>query len=147
MARADKWRRVADKFRALPDAFGLREHTVQLEVSQYSGELPGDGDKYSRYTPITVGNGSPPKVRFPSQKEVALGLFASGSVVIGPFTPDFGSGGFSRPNIDGSLLDTYVGMKILVTGPQCPNGMHYRVNNSNVDRALRIVLTCEPAGE
>jgi len=38
-------------------------------------------------------------------------------------------------------------MKILVTGPQCPNGMHYRVNNSNVDRALRIVLTCEPAGE
>lgn len=147
MATADKWRRIADKHRALPAKFGLREHTVELVTSQWSGARDGDGDEFKTSVPITVSGGAPPKVRFPSQKEVALGLYPVGSVVIGPFTPSYGSGGFDRSSLNGDRLQTYDGLVVRVTGPQCPKGMLYRVNNGNVDRALRVTLTCEPAGQ
>jgi hypothetical protein len=146
MSYADEYRELADECRAIPDEHGLREHTVSLVTSYWTGGLPGVGDEVEASVPITVFGTSPPKVRFPTQREIALGLMSEGSVVVGPFTPDYGTGGFNRSLLDGSLVETGETLHLLITGPQHPDGQRYRIKNSNVDRALRIVLTCVPAG-
>ena len=144
MATADKWRRIADKIRKVPSTFGLREHTVSLVRSQWtSGEL-GVGEELTTETPITVYGGAPPKIRFPSQREIALGLMSLGELTIGPFTPDYGPGGIDRGLFNGDGLTRGDGQHIKVTGPQHPEGALYRIKNCNVDHALRIVLVCLP---
>lgn len=145
MAQADKWRRIADKHRALPAKFGLREHTVSLITRITSGEsLPWSAPGVETRTPITVKGGYTPKVRFPSQREIALGMMSMGSVVIGPFTPDYGSGGIDRTLFDGSQQMVGDGLLIEVTGPQFPNGARFRSKNINLDRALRVTMVCNP---
>lgn len=144
MATADKWRRIADKHRALPARFGLREHSIELVVTRWTGGMPGDGERRVTTTPITVHGGAAPKVRFPSQQEIAQGLLSMGDLKIGPFTPDYGTGGIDRATFDGSELSEGSGVTIRVTGPQHPKGAIYRIKNSNVDRALRITLVCSP---
>jgi hypothetical protein len=147
MSAADEFRAIADECRAIPAEFGLREHTASIVTTVWSGAQPGDGDETEFLAPITVAGGAPPKVRFPSQKEIALGFYAAGQVVIGPFTPSYGTGGVDRNSFNGSTLQTYDGLQIRVTGPQCPKGALYRVDNSNVDHALHVTLTCSPVGE
>lgn len=145
MAASDKYRRIADRYRALPDKFGLREHTVTLVYSRWTGGRIGEGEEELTEYPITVGSGAPPKVRFPSQREIALGAMSEGSVSIGPFTPEYGTGGVKRSMFDCSTLKPGEGMHIRVMGPQHPTGCLYRIKNNNVDRALRVTLTCIPA--
>lgn len=142
------FRRLADACRAIPGklSFGLREHSVALVASYWTGGQPGVGDEVSVETPILVNGTSPPKVRFPTQREISLGMMSEGSVEVGPFTPDYGTGGFNRSLLDGSLVDTGDTLHLLLTGPQHPDGQRYRIKNCNVDRALRVTLICVPAG-
>jgi len=147
-SRADRFRRIADRCRALPGRFGLREHAVYLVRSSWSGASFGEGVEETVSTPIRVGpSGSyPPKVRFPSQRELALGLMGEGDCEIGPFTPLYGPGGFDREELNGSKLSAGEGLHIRVIGPQTPEpGVLYRIKNVNVDRALRVTMVCKPA--
>jgi hypothetical protein len=142
MALADKWRRIADKHRALPAKFGLREYTVSILNVGYTGANPGDGTLYDTETAITVGPGYPVKVRFPSQKEIALEMAGLGSCFIGPFTPHYGDGGVSRDLLDSIQSDSYQMLQLWVKGPNFPNGVAMRINKRQVDSALRIILEC-----
>lgn len=142
---ADRYRRIADRCRGLPAQHGLREHSVFLVESSWSGAALGDGELTEVATPILVHGKYPPKVRYPNQREIALGLMSEGSLVVGPFTPTWGAGGFDRSKLDGTLLDTGETLHIRVVGPQAPNGVRYRIKNCNVDHALRVTLTCVPA--
>jgi hypothetical protein len=142
---ANVFRRIADRARAIPAKFGLREHTVTLITRLTSGAgLPWDAPGIEKRTPITVSGGAAPKVRFPSQREIALGMMSMGSVVIGPFTPDYGSGGIDRSLFDGSQMATGDGLLIEVTGPQFPSGARFRSKNINLDRALHVTMVCNP---
>lgn len=145
MSFADEFRQIADECRAIPNEFGLREHTVDVIVTQTSGGVPwADESGQQTITPITVYGGAPPKVRFPTQREISLGMMSEGSVTVGPFTPDYGVGGIDRELFTGSQLETGDGYAVRITGPQHPNGCMYRVKNSNVDRALQVTLVCVP---
>ena len=143
MALADKWRRIADKHRALPAKFGLREYTVKVLNIGYTGTNPGDGQLYDTETPITVSGGYPPKVRFPSQQEIALGMAGLGDCFIGPFTPSYGDGGVERSLLDSLQSDDYTMLQFWVQGPNFPNGVSMRIKKRQVDSALRIVLQCQ----
>lgn len=138
-------RRVADRCRAIPGRFGLREHAVYLLTTSWSGETIGDGEETVTTLRLTAPGGYNPKVRYPSQREIALGLMSEGSVVIGPVTPQYGSGGFDRTLLDGSHLAAGEGLYVRVVGPQAPSGTTYRIKNSNVDFALHVTLVCVPA--
>lgn len=144
MSLADEFRQIADECRSIPNEFGLREHAVTLVRNYWTGGRPGDGDEVSSDTPITVSGGANPKVRFPSQREIALGLMSEGQVTIGPFTPEYGVGGIDRTLFDGSQLSTGDGLFLRLTGPQHPEGVLYRIKNCNVDQALRVTLVCVP---
>ena len=148
MAVIDSFRRIADKCRAIPNSFGLREYTVKVLNLSYNSDNTGDGDMFEEEFEITVGNGAPPKVRFPSQQEIALGFVGNGDVIIGPFTPAYdngtgGTGGILRALLDGSLVEKGDMLQLWIQGPQYPNGVAHRIKKYQVDKALRIVLVAE----
>jgi hypothetical protein len=142
MPTANRYRRVADRCRAIPAKFGLREYTVKVLNIAYTGALPGDGTLIDDEYPITVAGGYPPKVRFPSQKEIALNMAGLGSCIIGPFTPYYGSGGVHRELIDTIQSKNFSMLQLWVQGPNFPNGVAMRIDRRQVDSALRIVLEC-----
>jgi hypothetical protein len=146
-SRADRFRRIADRCRAKPGQFGLREHAVYLVRSSWSGASFGEGFQEETQVPIQVAKQCSPKVRFPSQRELALGMMGEGDLEIGPFTPNYGPGGFDRDDLNGSKLDAGEALLVRVIGPQAPApGVSYRIKNVNVDRALRVTMVCKPAG-
>ena len=89
-------------------------------------------------------NGNPPKVRWLSQKELALGSLPTGSVEIGPITPDFSGGGTALSNFDGSALAEGETLHIEITGPRHPTGALYSVAEIRADRALHWTIVAAP---
>jgi len=146
MSLADEFREIANECRAIPAEFGLYEHSVSIIQSRWSSGIFGEGIEEKTETPITVYGGANPKVHFPSQREIALGLMSLGEATIGPFTPDYGTGGISRSMLDGDELLNNDGFLVKIVGPQCSTGALYRIKNKNVDHALRITLVCIPSG-
>lgn len=141
MASVNTYRRIADKARAIPGKFGLREHSVSIVKTSWTGGRTGYGDKIVEETPLLV-NGQNPKVRFPNQRDVALGLMSFGTITIGPLTPNYGAGGIDRDLVASQELESSGTLLLRVTGPQHPNGAQYRIQTVNVDRALRVTFVC-----
>lgn len=140
MAAVDRFRRLADKCRAIPAAFGLREYRVYLVRKTWTGERPGDGDEIETLTQLTVGNGQNPKVKFANQRDVALGNMSLGEISIGPLTPRYGTGGVDRLYFDGYGLDIGVGQRLRVVAPNADDSSDYKVNYTNMDRALQLTI-------
>jgi hypothetical protein len=147
----EAFRKLADTLRALPanPAFGLREYTVELNVKNYNERIAGRGDVIKNLTvPITVANGAPPQVQFPSNMEVALGLTGLGLAVVGPFTPQYSTdggatlGGVSRSILDGTAEKTGAIVRLLIKGPNFPTGCWHRIHKLQVDAPLAVLLIC-----
>jgi hypothetical protein len=145
MALADRWRRIADRYRSLPADFGLREHEVSLAVYRFRNEELGVSPQLVSRLQILV-NGANPRVRFPSQQEMAIGGLSTGTLIVGPFTPQFGEGGIDRDLLDGKQMDGGEQLIVEIKGPQSPTGARYRIANKNYHRALQITMTCVPLG-
>jgi hypothetical protein len=142
-SEADYFRELADDIRSIPGSdFGLREYRCFLVRKTWSGDKPGDGDEFAGLTPLTVGNGQNPKVKFPNQRDVALGLMSLGEILIGPLTPKYGTGGTDRQLFDGSQIKPKVGQVIRVYAPDEGDSSDYKINYVNIDAALRITLKC-----
>lgn len=137
---ADDFRELADDIRSIPADFGLREYAVYLVRKAWTGENPGDGDEVEQLIPLTVGNGAFPKVRFANQRDVALGNMSLGEITIGPLTPLYGSGGIERRYFDGYQLEIGEGQRIRVVAPNADDSSDYKVNYTNMDRALRLTI-------
>lgn len=140
MPSANYYRRIADKARGIPARHGLREYSIDVLVISYSGTYPGDGTLTDSSTSIKVGSIHNPKVRFPSQREIALGMAGLGSCIVGPFTPDYGSGGVPRDILDGTNLTQGQMLQFWIVGPNFPNGCAHRLSKFQVDRALQVQL-------
>jgi hypothetical protein len=143
MSAVNEWRELADDIRSIPgsDDFGLRENACFLVTKKWTGERPGDGDEETTLTPLTVG-GQNPKIKFPNQRDVALGLMSLGEVMIGPLTPAFPGGGTNRAYFDGSLLSPAEGLVIRIVPPDGGDSSDYKVNYTNTDSALRVMIKC-----
>jgi hypothetical protein len=140
-------RAVVDACRGIMGELGFREHSVTLRKTSWTGGRTGDGDKIIEDFPLYVGVAQNPKVRFPNQKDLALGLMSKGTITIGPLTPQFTqpdgitTSGVVRDLVAMAALERSDTMQLLVTGPQCPRGVLYRIENVNVDKPLRIIIT------
>lgn len=142
---ADDFRALADGIRAIPGEFGLREHSTTLLWSTWSGDQPGEGTETQFSTPLLVG-GQNPKVRWLSEKEVAISGLPTGTIEVGPITPDFGTGGISLATLLGTAKGQGDVRLVQIAGPRLPAGARYRVSQAKCDRALRVILQLDPAG-
>jgi hypothetical protein len=133
--------------RAIPGQLGLRPHAVAIIQTISSGAHTGDGARSETETAITESGGQPPKVRWLNDEQLALGNLPKGTVLVGPITPAFSSGGTDLATIQGTALLQGDTLHVKITGPKHPNGALYRVTKINADRALRYMITAEPVSE
>jgi hypothetical protein len=143
---ADYVREIADSCRSIPADFGLREHSVSVRITTWSGCEIGVGGSTYVDTPILVNGVANPKVAMPSQRDIVLGLMGKGDITVGPFTPAFPEGGVDR-SVFTDGVERSQEMHFIVTGPAFPEGVLFRKVNANVDKALRITLTLTPVSE
>jgi hypothetical protein len=139
-------RAVVDACRGIVGELGFREHSVAVRKTMWTGGRTGDGDKIVEDFALYVGNAQNPKVKFPNQKDLALGMMSKGSIMIGPLTPRFTlpngtTSGIVTDLVAMEALERSDNMHLLVTGPQCPRGVLYRIENINLDRPLRIMIS------
>jgi len=131
--------------RAIPgQAFGLRPYTVSVVRRSWSGSYAGEGTVTTTTTAIVESGGQPPKVRFVNDETRALGQLDSGSIEVGPITPDFAGGGTSAAVLEQSSAAAGELVHYLVTGPSFPDGAHFRLIDIRTDRALRYMVRLAP---
>lgn len=142
MSFRDSLRRVAHSVRAIPDKLGCRTYTVAVVTNLSGGAEPGQGSQTTTTTAITEAGGAPPRVRWLSNEELAVGGYESAMVQIGPVTPDFPGGG--------TLLSTLAptppvntSVRVVLTGPRYPAGANFEIVEVKHDRAFGYKLICK----
>lgn len=144
MAFADDLKPVLHTIRAIPGNLGLRPHQVSIIVKSYTGTHTGEGDEVIIETAITEGSGQPPKVRWLKDDEIAVGNLDSGTIEVGPITPEFSTGGLDISVIDGSSEATGETRYLKIVGPKHPNGAYYAIKEVRADRAMHFKLRAVP---
>lgn len=146
MALADDLRPLLHSVRAIPGQLGLREHSVVLIAARTSGgDYTGDGARWEIETALTHAGGYAPKVRWPKDQDVAMGIVPDGQVTIGPITTDF-PGYELIEKLTGRNLETGAQRGLRITGPKHPNGADYRITSVKLERALHLMVTAIPVG-
>jgi hypothetical protein len=143
----DRYRRIAWHYRHLPGDFGLREHTVVLLQTVFSGAQTGEAAKTETLAKLLEKDGRNPKVRWVSEEEIALGSLAAGSIKVGPITPDFSIGGTPMSSLRASTLASKGTYHLLVTGPMHPNTVKYKLIGIEGHQALHRYLVAEPVAD
>jgi len=141
MALADDLKPIVFSIRAIPGQFGLRPHTVAVRDTSWDGPHTGDGEPTETWTSITESGGHPPKVRWLRDDEVAVGGLASGTVEVGPITPELG---VPILLLQGDALSAGDTHQLLITGPNHPNGAIYAIKRIECDRALHYKIQAAP---
>jgi len=145
-ARLDRYRRIANRARAIPGQHGLREHMAAVVVASTAGTYTGDGLRSETVTPLLEAGGQPPKIRWVSDEQLVVAGLNPGTVEIGPVTPRFAGGGTAAEILTGEALATGKLLLIRITGPQHPDGADYRIRKISLDRALHFTIQAEPVG-
>ena len=143
MTFAEDIRQTVASARSIPGQLGLREHSVELKRSLWSGDYTGEGLSHDQFGEV-LEDGHPPKVRWLTDSQRALGEHAEGTVEVGPITPAFAGGGIDWGALVGSLLDSGEVLEVLITGPRHPDGTTYRITKARYQSALSYYLVCEP---
>jgi hypothetical protein len=144
MALADDLKPLLTNIRAIPGSLGLRPHTVAIVETDWSGEHTGEGEKAQFQTSITEADGQPPKVRWLSDKELAVAGLPDGSVQIGPITPSNGTIGTLLATLSGTAMLAGQTRHVLITGPKHPNGALYVIREISADHALHYTMRVTP---
>jgi len=140
----DSFRQIANDVRAIAGRdFSIRPYTVERLESVNAGDYQLEGTETETAVEITV-DGQPPKVRWLSDEELALGGMASGTVEVGPITPDHAGGGHSWAVLCGGDLSEGDRLAYRLTGPEHPTGALYRFCGGKHDRALHYLIRLRP---
>lgn len=143
MTLADDLKPLARAIRGIPGTLGIRPHTVQLLEREWDGTYTGDGTRTDTLTSLLEGNNQPPKVRWMSDEELAVGNLSSGTIEVGPITSDHDA--IARlGDIRGDDLDDGDARYLVITGPKHPNGAKYRITELRADRAIHYMLRAKP---
>lgn len=145
MGFRDDIRKLCYELRAIPGQdFEIRPYTVKIVLRQWSGAEPGQGTETVTTVDITEFSGQPPKVRWLTDEEIAIGGYDAATVEVGPITPDFPGGGTPISTLGqdppANTLFDYV-----LTGPQYPNGAIYRLKALHSDKTFQYKAILERA--
>lgn len=129
--------------RSIPGQLGLRPFRVYLSTGTWSGTHTGDGTESAAEVEITE-SGQPPKVRFATDEQVALGGLEKGDCVIGSITPSHSGGGTLLSSLDASSLSAGGTLHVRLRYSDGSDSF-YSVVGIEKDRALHYTLKCRPA--
>jgi hypothetical protein len=141
---ADGLKGLAYGVRSLPGKLGVRPHTVSIVRRSWSGSQPGDGVQTDVETKIHEGGNQPPKIRWLTEEQLAVGQLQPGTVAVGPITQKFNGGGTDLSDLDASELLTGEARYLRITGPMHPKGALYKIIKLSADHALHYTLTASP---
>tara|TARA_R100001163_G_scaffold64608_1_gene59268 strand:- start:4695 stop:5135 length:441 start_codon:yes stop_codon:yes gene_type:complete len=141
----DDIRKLCFELRAIPGRdFEIRPYTVKVVLRQWSGDEPGQGVETVTSIDITESDGQPPKVRWLTDEEIAVGGYDQSTVEVGPITPSFPGGGtlittLGQDPPPNTLFD------FVLTGPQYPDGAIYRLKALHSDKTFQYRAVLERA--
>jgi len=142
MSNVDGLRKLLDRGRAIPGIWGLRPYRSFLIEGYWDGAYTGDGESADFETELLVG-GQPPKVRFLTSEQLALGGVPEGTCTVGPLTPSHTGGGVAASSLEGTSLAAGNTLHVRLLHSDGSEAF-YRVTKVDKQKALRIMLTCEP---
>jgi hypothetical protein len=145
MTLADSLKPLVSSIRAIPAQLGLRPYSASIVTGINLGAHTGDQVGAYEEIPITESGGVPPRIRQLSDEELALANLGAGLWKVGPFTPDFTTGGTAIADMLGTSLDTGDTRYVKLTGPAYPNGAFFRVVKVGHDHAMHYDLTIAPS--
>lgn len=144
MTIIDDLRGIATSVRAIPNDFGLRPYRVFVHTKLGAdGHFTG-GEQYTEQE-ITEANSAPPKVRWLTDEELAVGGYDGGRIRVGPITPECTAGGTPiaclKPSIDGKLSNEEL-VYFRICGPEfpAPLGARFRLDRLESDRGIHLTL-------
>lgn len=141
MTLADDLLGVARNARGIAGEKGFRVHSV-ARITRFKGSNIRNvvGDEV-----VAIAEGAaldqPPRVRWMTEEEIAVGSLAKGTIEIGAITPSDALDAWLRGDDMGAGDERY----IRITGPHTrPSGDLYRVKSWNAARPLRRMIQAEP---
>lgn len=144
MSTVDRLRRIAHRCRSIPGQLGLRPFRVYLLTAFWAGTHTGDGSEGNLPETELTESGQPPKVRFATDEQVALGGLEKGDCVIGPITPSHSGGGTNISSLDASSLSSGQTFHVRLRYSDGSDSF-YSVVGVERDSALHYTLKCRPA--
>ncbi len=146
MTIADDIKVLARSIRAIPGQFGLRPHRVYLVTAEWTGIYSGDGQRVEDEVEITESDNQPPKVRWLTDDEIAVGngAISNGTIEIGPITSEFSGGGITMAELRASTIDAGGTVVLRIVGTKYPEGAFYRLTEVRADRVIHWKLRAAP---
>lgn len=131
-----------DNARTLVANLGLRQHGLTIRVRTWANGRIGDpfpGVADTDYTDEDLEIAPNPKVRAVTGQEIASsgGLYATGDLLVGPFTPAYSGGGYTMEQLAPEPAAQGVEVIYALTGPEA--GEYVRVDR-NGERPMRYEL-------
>lgn len=140
-------RSVVHEVRAIPADFGVRPYQAFAVTRLWSGEEPGEGADEICREEITEARGNPPRIRFLNVEEIAVGGFESGTVELGPVTPDFPGGGTLIDSVKRSGGGRRTLLHIELVGPEFPTGANFKLKETFSDRGYHYRFILERSAD
>lgn len=140
--RRARYRKIANRCRAIPGQHGLRPWRVFTYVGAWSGtDHFGDGTRTDTETEL-LENGQPPRVRQVSPERVALGVgLEGGDLEIGPVTPIVGT---AWADLNGGSTDANESFRVRLSNEETGAVLHCVLVTVRTDKALHTTLTVRP---
>ena len=135
MTLASNLRASLFRIRTIPGRLGLRPAQAWIRETRHPFGT-GDIDSSQSETPITESGGYSPKIRQINSQELALGQLPSGSVLIGPITPELGA---TLTRLHADALNAGDTLQLRIAGAGL-DGI-YDLKKLSADRPLRYMLT------
>lgn len=138
MTTADALKRLLFRTRKIPGQMGLRPAQAWIRETRHPHGT-GDIDSTQAEIAIVESGGYSPKIRQVNSQELALGQLPSGTVAIGPITPELGA---TLSRLHAESLNAGDTLQIRLAGGGL-DGI-YKLTKLNADRALHYSLTVVP---
>ena len=123
--------------RSIAGSLGLRPYRVFATTRSSSGAYTGSGTIADSEIELLEGS-EPPRVKFATDEQIALGSMTAGDATIGPVTPTATAGGVDlstlKPNVD-SQESFY----LRLLGPDS-RSTFFRITEVNTEGALRFTI-------
>jgi hypothetical protein len=144
IAMRSRYRTIANRYRRLPGAHGLRPYRVYLVTGAWSSTSThpfGDGSRTDTTVEI-LENGEPPKVAEVGDEQIALGVdLTKGDLLVGPITPVAGT---AWAALTAGAVTSGQAWRVKLVHDETGETTHCLVKATKKDKALRYILTVSP---
>jgi len=147
MSFRDDIRGICHEVRSIPGQLEMRPYSVEAVTRVWSGDEPGQGTEQVDREVVTEAGGHPPKVRWLSAEEIAVGGFEAMTAEIGPITPEFSGGGSVIDSLKRKGKGSRALLHFVLTGPEFPCGANFKLKTFTSHRAFQYRMVVERSAD